>query len=94
MTETENKKMNFNIPNIIRKIKSQKENAKITFFHRYIYQENDPKILTAIYTRIKKKLVHMGILSKTEDDIDKENLENAIEQFENDNELFYVTRQK
>jgi len=84
----------FNIQQIIKKIKMQNENAKITFFHRYIYQENDPRILIAIYKRIKNKLIHMMILSKIDNEYNEENLKNAIEQYDNNNELFYVNKNK
>ena len=71
----------FKIQKLINHIKEASQNAKITFFHRYIYQESDPDVLVAIHKKIVQKLSVLNIIEKEEEHYNGNALERTKEQF-------------
>lgn len=87
-----NKKYKYDIRKNISDLIRRTQNTKVTFFHRFIYQEDDASVIKAIAERAVDKLRAMGIVShKFKIDIDEESLEYALEQYEEGNRKFYCS---
>jgi hypothetical protein len=46
----------------VERLVDYRENTKITLLHRFIYNENDPNVLLAIFKKVTKKLKALRIL--------------------------------
>ena len=67
------------------------ENAKVTFMHRYIYQEDNPNVLLEMLWKCEKKLKTMGIIPKDHKiSINDKGLSQAKKHYENKEFKFYT----
>lgn len=93
ITEERISRWAFNIQQVIDTIKNAGENARVTFIHRFIYQEDDPRILLALHQKTARKLSFMGILPiNTENEYDTAAVEYATNQFTRGNSKFYTKK--
>ena len=69
------------------------QNAKVTFMHRYIYQEDDPSVLVAIAKKVVRKLAIMRVLEGNQSiRIDHNALAGAQDKYDNGDTKFYQNK--
>jgi len=82
------------IPEMIEQITGTRENVQVTLFHRYLYEQDNPRILRAIHEKLTRKLAFMGIapVKYKSPKYDERSFEYACNQFEQGNEKFYANK--
>jgi hypothetical protein len=82
-------KKGFDFNAFLRVLFRSNENTTISFFHRYIFKEDNPNILLTLCQKLMNKLFHMGIVDEPEVKFNGNSLENARTEFESGNKKFY-----